>query len=224
MIRRREFIGLLGGTVAAWPLAVRAQQAGMPVIGLLQSSAPAATAHMVSAFHRGLGEAGYVEGRNVAIEYRAAEGQYDRLPGLAADLVRRQVAVLAATGGDGSVLAAKAATATIPIVFTIGGDPVELGVVASLNRPGGNVTGVTLLTSNLGAKRIGLLRELVPKGDLIGALVNPAYPAAAAQLKEVEIAATSVGVRLVVANASAERDFEPAFAQLVLLSYSGPVR
>ena len=170
---------------------------------------------MVAAFRRGLGEAGYVEGRNVTIEYRSADGQYDRLPGLAADLVRSPVAVLAATGGDASILAAKAATATIPIVFTIGGDPVALGVVASLNRPGGNVTGVTLLTSNLEAKRIGLLRELVPKGDLIGALINPSYPAAAAQLKDVEIAANSVGFRLIVANASAERDFEPAFEQLL---------
>jgi ABC-type uncharacterized transport system substrate-binding protein len=215
-MRRREFITLLGGVAASWPIAARAQQGAKPVVGLLQSSAPAATANMVAAFRRGLREAGYVEGQNVTIEYRSAEGQYDRLPGLAADLVRSQVAVLAATGGDASVLAARAATATIPIVFTIGGDPVELGVVASLNRPGGNVTGVTLLTSNLGAKRIGLLRELVPKGDLIGALVNPDYPAAAAQLKEVEIAAAGVGVRLIVANASAERDFEPAFAQLVL--------
>jgi putative tryptophan/tyrosine transport system substrate-binding protein len=214
-VKRREVISLLGGAAAAWPLVARGQQAAMPVVGFLQSSSPGATAHMVAAFHSGLKEAGYVEGQNVGIVYRYAEGQYDRLPALAAELVRSQVAVLAATGGDSAILAARAATATIPIVFTIGGDPVALGYVASLNRPGGNVTGVTLLTSILGAKRIGLLRELVPKADAIGVLVNPTHPAAAAQLKEVQAAAASVDVRLIVANASAERDFEPAFALLV---------
>src|SRR5262249_15510252 len=144
-----------------------------------------------------------------------ANGQYDRLPILAAELVRSQVAVLAATGGDSAVLAARAATATIPIVFTTGSDPVALGYVASLNRPGGNVTGAVLLTSNLGAKRIGLLRQLVPNANPIGVLVNPTYPIAEAQLKEVQAAAASVGVRLIIANASAERDFEPAFTLLV---------
>jgi putative ABC transport system substrate-binding protein len=193
MMRRREFITLLGGT-AAWPLAAHGQQPAMPVIGFLQSSSPGATAHMVAAFRSGLREAGYVEGQNVGIVYRYAEGQYDRLPALAAELVRSQVAVLAATGGDSAILAARAATATIPIVFTIGSDPVALGYVASFNRPGGNVTGVTLLTSDLGAKRIGLLRELVPKADAIGVLNNPTYPAAAAQLKEVQAAAASVGL------------------------------
>jgi putative ABC transport system substrate-binding protein len=187
----------------------------MPVIGFLHSASHAPNAHMVRAFHSGLKEAGYVEGQNVAIVYRYADGQYDRLPMLAAELVRSQVAVLAATGGDPAVLAARAVTATIPIVFTTGSDPVALGYVASLNRPGGNVTGVVLLSSNLGAKRIGLLRELVPKADAIGALVNPTYPVANAQLKEVQEAAASVGVRLIIANASAERDFEPAFALLV---------
>ena len=170
---------------------------------------------MTAAFHSGLKEAGYVEGQNVAIVYRYADGQYDRLPMLAAELVRGQVAVIAATGGDSAVLAARAATATIPIVFITGSDPVALGYVASLNRPGGNVTGVVLLTSNLGAKRIGLLRELVPKADAIGVLVNPTFAVAAAQLKEVQAAAASVGVRLIIANASAERDFEPAFALFV---------
>jgi putative ABC transport system substrate-binding protein len=170
---------------------------------------------MLAAFHSGLREAGYVEGQNVAIVYRYADGQYDRLPMLAAELVGSQVAVLAATGGDSAVRAARAATTTIPIVFTIGSDPVALGYVASLNRPGGNVTGVVLLTSNLGAKRIGLLRELAPNADAIGVLVNPAYPVSAAQLKEVQTAAASVDVRLIIANASAERDFEPAFALFV---------
>ena len=214
-MRRREFISLLGGAAAAWPLAARAQQPTVPVIGFLHSASHAPNAHMVRAFHSGLKEAGYVEGQNVAIVYRYADGQYDRLPMLAAELVRSQVAVLAATGGDPAVLGARAVTATIPIVFTTGSDPVALGYVASLNRPGGNVTGVVLLSSNLGAKRIGLLRELVPKADAIGALVNPTYPVATAQLKEVQEAAASVGVRLIIANASAERDFEPAFALLV---------
>jgi putative tryptophan/tyrosine transport system substrate-binding protein len=213
-MKRRAFISLLGGA-ATWPLAASAQQQAMPVIGFLQSSSPGATAHMVAAFRSGLREAGYVEGQNVGIVYRYAEGQYDRLPALAAELVSTQVAVLAATGGDSAILAARAATATIPIVFTIGSDPVALGYVASFNRPGGNVTGVTLLTSNLGAKRIGLLRELVPNADAIGVLNNPTYPAAAAQLKEVQAAAATVGLRVIVANASTEHDFEPAFALLV---------
>src|SRR6516225_11960858 len=187
-MRRREFITLVGGA-AAWPLAARAQQPTLPLIGFLQSASAGATAHMLAAFHSGLREAGYVEGQNVAIVYRYADGQYDRLPMLAAELVRSQVAVLASTGGDSSILAAKAATATIPIVFIIGSDPVALGYVASLDRPGGNVTGVTVLTSNLGAKRIGLLRELIPSADAIGVLVNPTYPVAAAQLKAAQAAA-----------------------------------
>jgi putative ABC transport system substrate-binding protein len=170
---------------------------------------------MLAAFHSGLREAGYIEGQNVAIVYRYADGQYDRLPKLAAELVRSQVAVLASTGGDSSILAAKAATATIPIVFIIGSDPVALGYVASLDRPGGNVTGVTVLTSNLGAKRIGLLRELIPSADAIGVLVNPTYPVATGQLKEVQAAAASVDVRLIIANASTGRDFEPALALFV---------
>jgi putative ABC transport system substrate-binding protein len=213
-MKRREFVTLLG-SAATWPLAARAQQPAMPVIGFLQAGSPGATAHMLAAFHNGLREVGYVERQNAEIVYRYADGQYDRLPGLAAELVRSQVAVIAATGGDAAVLAAKAATATIPIVFTIGSDPVALGYVASLNRPGGNVTGVVLLTSNLGAKRIGLLRQLIPKLDAVGVLDNPTYPVAVAQLKEVQAAAASINVRLIVANASADRDFEPAFALLV---------
>jgi len=213
-MKRRDFITLLGGAAAAWPLAARAQQPAMPVVGFLQSGSPGGTAHMVAAFQTGLREAGYIEGQNVGIIYRFADGQYDRLPVLAAELLHSQVAVLAATGGDPAVVAARAATATIPIVFTTGSDPVALGFVASLNRPGGNVTGVVLLTSNLGAKRLGLLRQLLPKVDAVGVLVNPTYTVAAAQLKEVE-AAASLNVRLIVTNASADRDFAPAFALLI---------
>jgi len=207
-MRRRDFITAIAGSAAVWPLAAGAQQPTLPLIGFRQSASAGATAHMLAAFHSGLREAGYVEGQNVAIVYRYADGQYDRLPMLAAELVRSQVAVLASTGGDSSVLAAKAATATIPIVFIIGSDPVALGYVARLNRPGGNVTGVMVLTSNLGAKRIGLLRELIPNADAIGVLVNPTYPVATGQLKEVQGAAASIDVRLIIANASAGRDFE----------------
>src|SRR5262245_59168367 len=211
-MKRREFITLLGGAAAAWPLAARAQQQPMPVIGFLQSASPGGTAHMLAAFHSGLRQTSYVAGQNVEIVYRYADGQYDRLPVLASELVHSQVAVLAATGGDPAIVAARAATATIPIVFTTGSDPVALGYVASLHRPGGNVTGIVLLTSNLGAKRIGLLRQLLPNIDAVGVLVNPTYPIAAAQLKEVEAAAASLNVRIIVTNASADRDFEPAFA------------
>jgi putative ABC transport system substrate-binding protein len=184
----------------------------MPVVGFLQSGSRGGSAHMVAAFQTGLREAGYIEGQNVGVIYRFADGQYDRLPALAAELLQSQVAVLAATGGDPAVLAARAATTTIPIVFTTGADPVALGYVASLHRPGGNVTGVVLFTSSLGAKRIGLLRQLLPNIDAVGVLVNPTYPVAAAQLKDVEAAAASLNVRLIVTNASADRDFEPAFA------------
>ena len=211
-MRRRHFIALLGGATVAWPLAARAQQPAMPVVGFLQSGSRGGSAHMVAAFQTGLREAGYIEGQNVGVIYRFADGQYDRLPALAAELLQSQVAVLAATGGDPAVLAARAATTTIPIVFTTGADPVALGYVASLHRPGGNVTGVVLFTSSLGAKRIGLLRQLLPNIDAVGVLVNPTYPVAAAQLKEVEAAAASLNVRLIVTNASADRDFEPAFA------------
>jgi putative ABC transport system substrate-binding protein len=214
-IGRRELLVALGGTAVAWPLAARAQQAAMPMVGFLQSGSLGGTAHMVAAFQTGLRETGYIERQNVGIIYRFADGQYDRLPLLAAELVQSQVAVLAATGGDPAILAARAATATIPIVFTTGGDPVALGHVASLNRPGGNVTGVAFFTSNLGAKRLGLLRQLLPKVDAVGVLVNPTYSDAAAQLKEVEVAAASLNVRLIVTNASADRDFGPAFALLI---------
>ena len=214
-MKRREFISLLGGAAAVWPLTARAQQPATPVIGFLNTASPEPFAHLVAAFRRGLGEAGYVDGQNVAIEFRWAEGRYDRLPALAAELVRRPVAVLATSGGDPALLAARAATTTIPIVFATGGDPVALGYVASLSRPGGNLTGVTQLTSMLEAKRIGLLLELVPKADPIAVLINPDWPAAAAQLKDAQAAAASIGVRLVVLNASTESEFMPAFATLV---------
>jgi len=214
MIRRREFITLLGGAVVAWPVAARAQQPAMPVIGFLTGEPPGLLTDLVLAFRTGLGEAGYVEHRNVGIEYRWAEGRYDRLPALAADLVNRPVAVIAAVGG--SVRPAKAATSTIPIVFVTGIDPVEEGIVPSLARPGGNVTGVMILAAALAAKRIELLRELAPGITTIGVLVNPTYNAnAAPQLRDTETAARALGVELHVVRASSERDLEPAFASLV---------
>jgi putative tryptophan/tyrosine transport system substrate-binding protein len=212
-MKRREFITLLGGTAVAWPLAARAQQAAMPVIGFLNSATPDAFAPYVGGFLQGLRDAGYVDGQNVKVEYRWAYGQYDRLPQLAAELVERQVAVIVASGGEPSVMAAKAATSRIPIVFGIGGDPVKLGLVASLNRPGGNITGVSLLTSSLEAKRVGLLGELVPKAAAIAALINPNYAQAQAQEAEVQEAARTIGRQIVLVHATSEADFEPAFAR-----------
>jgi ABC-type uncharacterized transport system substrate-binding protein len=183
-MRRREFITLLGGAAAAWPLAGRAQQTKLPVIGFINSGSPGVLGHLVSAFRQGLGEAGYVEHRNVGIEYRWAEGQVDRLPLLASELVRAQVAVICA-GSPPAALAAKAATTTIPVVFTSGEDPIKLGLVASYSRPGGNVTGVALLVDVLGAKRLGLLREIVPAATLIAVLLNPTWPTFDTQLNDV---------------------------------------
>jgi putative ABC transport system substrate-binding protein len=214
-VERRKFLATLGGAAAAWPLAARAQQPAMPVIGFLSTASPGPFAHLVAAFRKGLDQGGFAEGRNVAIEFRWAEGRYERLPALAAELVRRPVAVLATSGGDPSVLAARAATTTIPIVFITGSDPVALGYVASFNRPGGNITGVTQLTTMLGAKRIGLLLELVPNADPIAILVNPSFPATAVFLKDAIEAAAAVGIRVVTVNASSESEFEPAFATLV---------
>jgi ABC-type uncharacterized transport system substrate-binding protein len=214
-LKRREFITLLSGATATWPLGARAQQPSMPVVGFLNSTSPAPWAHLVAAFRRGLGETGYVEDRNVAIEYRWAEGQYDRLPALAADLVRRQVAVIVATGGSSSGLAAKAATSTIPIVFTSGGDPVKEGLVTSLNRPGGNATGVVVLLTAMEGKRLGLLREMVPTATLIGVLLNPGTPNFETQLNDVREAARAVGQQILILHASSEREIDAAFAKMV---------
>jgi putative tryptophan/tyrosine transport system substrate-binding protein len=221
-MRRRELLGLLGGAAAAWPLAARAQQSAVPVIGFLGTRASGDDPQLLTAFRRGLEEAGYVEGQNVAIEYRFAENQYDRLPALAADLVRRQVALIAANGV--AAQAAKAATATIPIVFTAGFDPVEVGLVASLNRPGGNITGVSILDVELGPKRLELLHELVPTATIIAALVNPSDPArAGTTLKQLQAAARTLGLQLHALHASTDSDFDKVFADLVRLQAGGLV-
>jgi len=220
-IRRREFITLLGGTAAAWPLAARAQQPTMPVIGFLSSASPNLYSDRLRTFREGLKEAGYVEGRNVEIDYRWAEGHNDRLPALAAELVHREVTVIAAAGGTPSALAAKAATATIPIVFGVAVDPVEVGLVASLNRPGGNLTGVTNLNAEVGPKRLELLHELLPAATIIAVLVDPTNPTLAeAFLPDLQAAARALGVRLHVLQASKEGDFDTVFATLIQLRAS----
>jgi putative ABC transport system substrate-binding protein len=212
-VRRREFITLLGGAGVAWPLAARAQQAPMPVIGFLHIESPEPYAPHLAAFRKGLSEAGYVEGRNVAIEYRWAEGHLDRSPTLAAELVGRRVALIVAVALP-SALAAKAATSIVPIVFQIGGDPLQYGLVASLNRPGANITGVTQLANTLAAKQLEMLHELVPKVSTIAMLVNPANPNASTDTRNVEKAAKVLGLNLLVLNVATERDLEPAFATL----------
>jgi putative tryptophan/tyrosine transport system substrate-binding protein len=213
-LKRREFIALVGGAIA-WPLAARAQQQGMPVIGFLSSRSPAESGSALAAFRQGLGQAGYFEGKNVTIEYRWAEGQYDRLPALAAELVARQVAVMAAVGGEPSGLAAKAATATIPIVCSLGGDAVEVGLVDSLNRPGSNITGVTLMAQEMGPKRLELAHQLVPNGNAFAALVNPKFPLALAEARDMQAAARSLGLQLAVLDASTQSEIDAAFAGLV---------
>jgi len=213
-MRRREFIGLVGGAVA-WPLAARAQQAAMPVIGFLSSRSPGEAASAEAAFRKGLNEAGYVEGRNVHIAFRWAEGQNNRLPALAADLVTRRPAVIVATGGGPSVLAAKAVTTTIPIVFTFGGDPVKAGLVASFKQPGANVTGVNWFSADLGPKRLGLLLELVPKAAVIALLVNPMNPEATSQPADVQEAARTLGRQIYIVSASTAKEIDISFATLV---------
>jgi putative tryptophan/tyrosine transport system substrate-binding protein len=210
-LRRREFITLLGGA-AAWPLAAPAQQPTMPVIGFLHSASPDGYVSYLAGFRQGLKEAGYVEGQNVAIEYRWAEGQYDRLPALAADLINRQIAMIVTTGGDPSALAAKAATATIPIVFNSGSDPVKLGLVASLNRPGGNATGVSLLSFTLIAKQLELLCELVPTAATVAFLVNPNNSNTVNRVTQMQETARTMGRQLHAVMAGTEAELEPAFA------------
>jgi putative ABC transport system substrate-binding protein len=215
-VRRREFIAALGGAAVAWPLAARAQQPAMPVIGFLDSRSPDALTERLRGFRQGLKDAGYVEGENVAIEYRWAENQFDRLPVLAAELVRRQVAVIVTSGGANAASAAKAATTTIPIVFTVVEDPVRLGLVASLARPGGNLTGLNFLSGELTAKRLELLRALVPAATRVAVLVNPANAMnTETTLRDVEPAARAMGLQIQVLNASTSREIDTAFATIV---------
>jgi putative tryptophan/tyrosine transport system substrate-binding protein len=214
-MKRRDFIALVGGSIA-WPLAARAQQPGkLPTIGFLSSRSPGESEYLLEAFRQGLKEGGFVEGQNVAIESRWARGQYDRLPALAAELVSHGVTVLDAIAGEPVPLAAMRATSTIPIVFMIGSDPVETGLVKSFNRPGGNVTGVTLLTNMMEPKRLGLLHELAPGVGLIGVLMNPNFPEAARQLPDLKEAARTIGRRLVITNASHDEELDAAFVSLV---------
>jgi putative ABC transport system substrate-binding protein len=214
-MKRRTFIAGLGGAVL-WPLAVRGQQSTIPVVGFLSGQSPDTSAYLVAAFRKGLSETGYIESRNVSIEFRWAENQIDRLPALAADLVSRQAAVIAATGGGGTAasLAAKAATTTIPIVFTSGVDPVKIGLVASLNHPGGNVTGITFLALALDAKRLELLRALFPNGTAIAVLFNPKFPDAADHLREIQEAARAIREHVVILNASSVAEIDAAFETL----------
>jgi len=214
-VKRRDFITLLGGAAAAWPLAARAQQAALPAVGFLNGGSSWEYAQMADAFRKGLGETGYIEGRNVWIEYRWAEGRYERLPALAADLVRRQVSVIAANTPASPI--AKAATTSIPIVFLTSADPVAAGLVASLNRPGGNLTGVAVLNVEVGPKRLELLHEAVPAASVVALLINPINPNSERQSKDMQAAARSLGLQLHALHASTERDFDTAFARLVHL-------
>ena len=214
-MRRRDFIKVIGGGAAAWPLAARAQQPTMPVIGFLALASRDTFGYLLDAFRQGLSENGYVEGKNIAIEYRWADNQIDRLPALAADLVSRQVAVIAAVGGLAAPLAAKAATTTIPIVFTLGGDPVSSGLVASLNRPGGNATGISLFSASLLKKRLEVARDLIPGPALVAVLMNPTSPEYDTDLKELQEAAHAIGQRTLILNASSANELTAAFDTLV---------
>ena len=214
---RRDFIALIGGAAAAWPLTASAQQKAMPVIGFLSSEGSGALAPRLAAFRQGLSETGYVEGQNVAIEYRWAEGDFDRLPALAADLVGRGVDVIVTSGGNSSALAAKNVTSSIPIVFVAGADPVEEGLVASLARPGGNLTGVTLLATELWAKRVELIFELVPETRAVADLVNPNFPGTESNIRTVQEAARAKGLQLRILRAASESEIDAAFASLVEL-------
>src|SRR5262245_9880383 len=221
-MRRRDFINVIVGSAASWPLTVHAQQSTIPVIGFLSSASPDLFTHRLRAFHQGLREAGYVEGQNVAIKYRWAEDQNNRLPALAAELVHRQVAVIVAAGGTPAAMAAKAATATIPIVFAIAVDPVKVGLVASLIRPGGNLTGVTNLNVDVAQKRLELLRELLPTATIIAVLINPTSPTFSDTfLRDLQPAARALGLQLHVLNASTYRDLDAVFTSLTQLRAAG---
>jgi putative tryptophan/tyrosine transport system substrate-binding protein len=220
-MRRRDFITGIAGSTVAWPLAARAQQPAIPIIGFLNTRGPAEDAHLVAAFRQGLAETGYVEGSNVKIEYRWAGGHNDRLPELAADLVRRQVSVIAANSQ--ATVAAKAATSTIPIVFITGADPVQVGFITSLRRPGGNLTGVTSLDTELGGKRLQMLHELLPDARTIAALVNPTFPGSDVQTADLQAAASGLGLRLHVLHASTAADIDAVIANVVLLQAKGLV-
>jgi ABC-type uncharacterized transport system substrate-binding protein len=222
-LKRREFITLLGSAAAAWPLAARAQRAPMPVVGFLHGATPEAYAPAIAAFRKSLSEAGYSEGQNVTVEFRWAEGRLERLPELAADLVRRQVSVIFAGGGAEPALTAKAATSKIPIVFANGVDPVEVGLVTSLSRPGGNISGVTLLINTLGHKELEALHYLRPQATVIAALINPDLATTASQAKDVEMAARALGLQVRVLHASTEREIEMVFAPLAQVQAGGLV-
>ena len=221
-MQRRQFITFLGSAVA-WPLAARARQPALPVIGYLGAQSPAAFASRLRAFRQGLGETGYVEGRNVAIEFRWAEGQQNRLSALAADLAGRRVAVIVAPGGAPAALAAKSATATIPIVFEMGADPIAMGLVGSLNRPGGNLTGVSSLNVEVTPKRLEILHELVPTAAVVAVLINPTSPTANSQLRDLQAAARALGLQFHVLHAGTERDFDTVFVTLLQLRAGGLV-
>jgi ABC-type uncharacterized transport system substrate-binding protein len=213
-MKRRQFITLLGGTAAVWPLAGRTQQT-MPVIGYLSARSREDTSHLIAAFQRGLAENGYIEGQNIAIEYHFADGDYHRLPGMAAELVQRPVAVITTTGGEPAALAAKAATSTIPIVFTVGGDPIKQGLADSFNRPGGNATGIVLLTNQLEPKRLSLLRDMVPNATTVGFLFNPSFDASESQLADMQDAARAMNQPIQVLRANTDRDVDAAFEIII---------